>query len=60
MPVRHKQLTVEEVLEYVAFAVWSRDLPEDFDGDVTCEMNEDGSVEVYAVEENEREKKSLN
>jgi len=45
---RHKTLTVEEALEYVAFAVWHRDVPDGFDGEITCELNEDGSVEVYA------------
>ena len=47
----HKTLTLEEALEYVAFAVWYRDLPDEFDGKITCELNDDGSVEVYAVEE---------
>lgn len=50
---RHKTLSAEEMLEYIAFAVWQRDLPEEFDGEITCELNEDGSVEVYTVEENE-------
>lgn len=48
---RHLTLSAEEMLEYIAFAVWKRDLPEGFDGKITCELNEDGSVEVYAVEE---------
>ena len=47
----HKTLTLEEALEYVAFAVWYRDLPDEFDGKITCELNDHGSVEVYAVEE---------
>lgn len=51
MSILHKQLTIEEALEYIAFAVWKRNLPEEFDGDITCEMNEDGSVDVYAVME---------
>ncbi len=48
---RHKTLTAQEALEYIAFAVWHRDLPEDFDGQITCELNDDGSVEIYAVEQ---------
>lgn len=47
----HKTLTLEEALEYIAFAVWYRDLPDGFDGKITCELNDDGSVEVYAIEE---------
>ena len=47
---RHKTLSVKEALEYIAFAVWQRDLPEGFDGEITCEMNGDGSIEIYAVE----------
>ncbi|MCK9567845.1 hypothetical protein M0R72_02695 [Candidatus Pacearchaeota archaeon] len=47
---RHKTLSVEEALEYIAFAVWHRDVPDDFDGEITCELNEDGSIEVYALE----------
>jgi len=50
---RHKTLTVKEALEYIAFAVWHRDLPDGFDGEITCEMNDDGSIEVYAVEQKE-------
>jgi len=46
---RHKTLSVEEALEYIAFAVWHRDVPDDFDGEITCELNEDGSIEVYAL-----------
>lgn len=47
----HRTLSVEEMLEYVAFAVWYRELQaRNFDGEITCELNEDGSVEVYAVE----------
>jgi hypothetical protein len=48
---RHKTLTAKEALEYVAFAVWQRDLPDGFDGQITCELNDDGSVEVYAVDQ---------
>ena len=47
---RHKTLSVEEALEYIAFAVWHRDVPDGFEGDITCELNEDGSIEVYALE----------
>jgi hypothetical protein len=47
---RHKTLSVEEALEYIAFAVWHRDVPDGFDGEITCELNEDGSIEVYALE----------
>lgn len=60
---RHKTLTPEEVLEYIAYAIWRRDLPDGFDGEITCEFNEDGSVEVYAVEqieEKEEDSSSLN
>lgn len=47
----HRTLSPEEMLEYVAFAVWYRELEaRKFDGKITCELNEDGSVEVYAVE----------
>jgi hypothetical protein len=48
--VRHKTLSLEDALQYIAFAVWHKDLPDDFDGDITCELNEDGSVEVYATD----------
>jgi hypothetical protein len=47
---RHKTLTVTEALEYIAFAVWHRDVPDDFQGEITCELNQDGSVDVYAVD----------
>lgn len=47
---RHKTLSVKEALKYIAFAVWYRDVPDDFDGEITCELNSDGSIEVYAVE----------
>lgn len=47
---RHKTLSVEEALEYIAFAVWHRDVPDGFCGEITCELNEDGSIEVYALE----------
>lgn len=57
---RHKTLTVEKALEYIAFAVWYRDLPEGFDGKITCELNEDGSIEVYAIDDNTTEEHSLN
>jgi hypothetical protein len=57
---RYKTLTVEEALEYIAFAVWHRDLPEGFDGEITCEMNSDGSIEVYAVEKDESTQQPLN
>ena len=58
---RHKTLSVKEALEYIAFAIWHRDLPDDFDGEITCEMNEDGSIEVYAVEKTENaEEKPMN
>jgi hypothetical protein len=57
---RHKTLTPQEALEYVAFAVWYRDLPEEFDGQITCELNEDGSVEVYVVDQEIVERQSLN
>lgn len=53
---RHKTLTVEEALEYIAFAVWHRDVPDDFDGEITCELNDDGSIEVYAMDKPETEK----
>ena len=57
---RHKTLTVEEALEYIAFAVWHRDLPEGFDGQITCELNEDGSIEVYAIENDTTVEQTLN
>lgn len=47
---RHKTLSTEEALEYIAFAVWHKDVPDDFQGEITCELNEDGSVEVYATD----------
>lgn len=55
MTILHKQLSVKEALEYIAFAVWNKDLPEGFDGDITCEMNEDGSIDVYAIPKEEGE-----
>lgn len=48
---RHKTLTPQEALEYIAFAVWHIELPEEFDGQITCELNDDGSVEVYAIDQ---------
>ena len=56
---RHKTLSVKEALEYIAFAVWHRDVPDDFDGEITCELNDDGSIEVYAMDKPE-EAVSLN
>lgn len=46
--ILHKNLTLEEALEAIAFCIFFRDLPENFNGNITCELNEDGSVEVYA------------
>lgn len=57
---RHKTLSVEEALEYIAFAVWHRDVPEDFDGEITCELNDDGSIEIYATEPESEEEATLN
>lgn len=60
---KHRTLKPEEVLEYIAYAIWRRDLPDGFDGEITCEFNEDGSVEVYTVEqteEQEEDSSSLN
>ena len=54
--VRHKTLSIKEALEYIAFAVWHRDLPKEFDGEITCEMNDDGSIEVYAIEKSQKKK----
>jgi hypothetical protein len=50
---RHKTLSVEEALEYIAFAVWYRDTPDDFDGEITCELNDDGSIEIYAKDKDD-------
>lgn len=47
--ILHKQLSATEALEYLAYAIYSKDLPEDFNGKITCELNADGSVEVYAT-----------
>ena len=47
---QHMTLSAKDALEYIAFAVWYRDLQDGFDGEITCELNEDGSVEVYAVQ----------
>lgn len=58
--IRHKTLTTEEALEYIAFAVWHRDLQEGFDGKITCELNDDGSVEVYAIDQDDAEEQPLN
>ena len=55
MAILHKQLELEEALQYIAFAILKKDLPEDFDGDITCEMNDDGSVEIYVTETEDKE-----
>lgn len=47
-----KKLDLKESLEYIAFAAWHIDLPEDFDGEITCGSNEDGSVEIYISNKN--------
>jgi hypothetical protein len=52
---RHKTLSVEEALQYIAFAVWHMDMPDEFDGEITCELNDDGSIEVYATDKPEPE-----
>lgn len=57
---RHKSLSAKDALEYIAFAVWHRDLPDEFDGEITCEMNDDGSVEVYAVDKIDESDEPLN
>lgn len=54
--IRHKTLSAEEALEYIAYAVWHKDLPDGFDGEITCELNDDGSVEVYASDGQEQDK----
>jgi len=55
MAILHKQLELEEALQYIAFAILKKDLPEGFDGDITCEMNDDGSVEIYVTETEDKE-----
>ena len=56
---RHRTLSAKEALEYIAFAVWHKDLPKEFDGEITCELNEDGSVEVYAIDKEEDPKEII-
>jgi hypothetical protein len=59
--VRHKTLSITEALEYIAFAVWHRDVPDDFEGEITCELNDNGSIDVYALDpEIEEEAPTLN
>jgi len=57
-----KHLSIEETLEYIAFAVWHKDLSENFEGEITCDMNYDGSIEVYtSCEDKDKDKdKELN
>lgn len=57
---RHKTLSAKEALEYIAFAVWHRDVPDDFDGEITCELNDDGSIEVYAIDPGQENEDSFN
>ena len=57
---RHRTLSSKEALEYIAYAVWQRDVPDDFDGEITCELNDDGSVEVYALSPDDSEDNPLN
>jgi hypothetical protein len=58
--IRKKTLSIEEALEYISFAIWQRDLPEGFEGEITCEMNDDGSIEVYASSKDEEVDIELN
>lgn len=53
--IRHRSLTAQEVLEYIAFAVLHLDAPDDFDGEITCELNEDGTAEIYASSSDEED-----
>jgi hypothetical protein len=60
--ILHKTLSFEEALEYLAYAVMMRDLPDGFDGKITCELNDDGSIDIYAApsETEEKENNTMN
>lgn len=47
----HKVLSIEEALEAVAYAVSMRELPDDFDGSITCSVNDEGDIEIVAEDE---------
>jgi hypothetical protein len=55
MSVLNKKLSTKEALEYIAFAAWYRDLPDNWDGEITCEWTEDGEVEIIATPAEEEE-----
>ena len=50
MAILYKKLSVEEVLDAVIFATYYREIPS-FEGKMKAELNEDGSVNVYAISE---------
>jgi hypothetical protein len=58
MRILHKKLSIKEALEYIAMAAWYKDVPEEFDGEITCEMNDDGSVDLYASSMTKEEKEA--
>jgi hypothetical protein len=50
MSILKKTLTRDEALATIAWAIMVRDLPEDFEGEITCEfINDDLDVEIHAV-----------
>jgi len=54
MAIRHKTLSMREVLEYVALAVFYKDAPDGFDGKITCDWNsEEETIDVYVYDKEE-------
>lgn len=53
--ILHKKLTPEEALEAILFAILIRDLPEDFDGTLNAEVDDEGNVEVYVETKEENQ-----
>jgi hypothetical protein len=59
--ILHKTLSVKEALGHIAYSIYHRELSnkdESFEGDITCEMNEDGTVDVYFVNKSDQDDKN--
>ena len=55
--ILYKKLTEAEALENILFAILVKELPEDFDADMTARFTEDGEVEIFV--DTDKKKDSL-
>jgi hypothetical protein len=55
---RHKKISHEEALTYIACGVLFTDCEDGFDGDITCTYSDDG-VDVYVTDSSETSKTEI-